>query len=137
MMYNPINNLSVNIFMRWPLIALPTTSILGMLSGSFIGMVIAWIASVAFATWATTKVFKKQLCDCEGEAKKKGWASLPKVKWVVEHSPESGREKPWELFSMFGDDESTKQHYASYSTEENALRKKEILEKAINPSEDD
>jgi hypothetical protein len=136
-MYNPVSNVGIGAFMRWPIFTLPVATIAGLLSNSIFGIVLAWIASVALATWATTKVFKKQLCDCEGEAKKNGWMNLPKVNWVIEHSPEAGREKPWELFSMFGDDESTKQHYASYTTEENALRKKEILEKAMDPSKED
>jgi hypothetical protein len=136
-MYNPMNNLGVNAFMRWPVLSLPIAAVVGLFSNSIIGAAVAWVASVALATWVATKALKEQICDCEEEAKKKGWMSLPKVNWVIEHSPDSGREKPWELFSMFGDDESTKQHYASYSTEENALKRKEILEKAMNPSKED
>jgi hypothetical protein len=137
-MYNPINSTGANAFMRWPLIGLPVAAAIGLFSNSLIGAAVAWVASVALATWATHKVFKKQLCNCEGEAKRKGWlGDLPKVKWVVEHSPESGGEKPWELFSMFGDDESTKQHYASYTTEERALKRKEFFEAATrNPTKD-
>lgn len=136
-MYNPMNNLGVNAFMRWPVLALPLASVVGLFSNSLIGAGIAWVASVALGTWAATKVYKEQICDCEEEAKKKGWGSLPKVNWVIEHSPDSGGERPWELFSMYGDDESTKQHYASYASEANALRRKSILEGATNPSKED
>jgi hypothetical protein len=136
-MYNPVNNTSVNAFMRWPVLALPIAAIVGLFSNSLLGAIIAWIASVALATWATHKAFKKQLCDCEGEAKRKGWLdSLPKMKWVVEYSPETGEKRPWDLYSMFGDDESTKQHYASYSSEEAALQKKSLLEQLTTKDED-
>jgi len=136
-MYNPFNNVSVNAFMRWPTIALPFASIVGLLSNSILGAILAWLASVALRTWAATKYFKEQLCDCEEEAKRKGWLDgLPKMRWVVEYSPETGEKRPWDLYSMFGDDESTKQHYASYSTEEAALQKKTLLEQLTTKDED-
>lgn len=135
-MYNPINNLGANAFMRWPVAALPFASIIGLLSNSVIGAVLAWVASVILGTYAATKFFKDEICDCEEEVMKKGWGPLPKLKWVIEHNPESGAKKPWELYSMMGDNESTKQHYASYTTEENALAKKELLESMTSTDED-
>lgn len=136
-MYNPINNLGVNAFMRWPVIGLPIASVIGLLSNSIIGAVLAWIASVALGVYAVNKAFKEQLCDCEGEAIKKGWGLLPKVNWIIEYSPETGAKKPWDLYSMFGDDEATKQHYASYATEESALAKKSLMESITNHTDDD
>lgn len=136
-MYNPINNLGITAFMRWPALALPITGLLGFFSGSLIGAAIAWIASVAIGVYATNKVFKKQLCDCEGEYTKKGWGLLPKVNWFVEYSPETGSKKPWDLYSMFGDDVTTKQHYGSYGSEENALAKKTLMESITNNSTDE
>ena len=116
---------------------MPIAAIIGFFSNSIIGIAVAWVASVALGVYATNKIFKEKLCDCEGEAMKKGWGLIPKMTWVVEYSPETGSVKPWDLYSMFGDDESTKQHYASYTTEENALAKKALMESITNQAADE
>lgn len=129
-MYTPISNIVVTTAMRWPSLGLAITTIGGLMADSGIGQGIAWIASVGLGSYLLASTQKKHFCDCEGEAIKKGMPLLPQVEWVVEYHPDSGSKRPWELYSMFGGDEDTKQHYASYSTEEHALERKEILEKA-------
>lgn len=95
---------------------------------TYVGLAVAWVASVALGAYGATKMFNEQLCDCEGHARRAGLAGIPKLNWVVEYHPESGKDRPWELYSMIGDDEDTKQHYASYKTEEHALARKTVLE---------
>ena len=73
-------------------------------------------------------MFSEHFCDCDKKLVENGLSLVPTVKWVIEHNPESGSKRPWELYSMFGDDEDTKQHYASYSSEEHALERKKTLE---------
>ena len=127
-MYTPISNIVVNAAMRWPSLGLLLATVAAFFSDSMVGQGIAWVTSVAFATYIATKTFGDHLCECDEKAIKQGLALIPAVSWVIEHNTESGSKRPWELFSMFGDDESTKQHYASYSTEEHAIARKEILE---------
>lgn len=127
-MYTPISNLVVNAAMRWPSFGLALVTLIGLFSNNIIGQVIAWIASVAFATYIAVKTFDDHLCECDEKAIKKGLALIPSVTWFVEYSPETGQKRPYDLYSMFGDDENTKVHYASYATEEAALLKKAFLE---------
>ena len=134
-MYTPINNIAVNTFMRWPALSSLAVTIGGMFSGTVIGLIAAWIASVGLGAYVATKVFNKQLCNCEEHNRKAGLAAKPKLRWVVEFDDTSNTQKPWELYSMLGDDEYTKQHYASYSTEEHALARKEIMENMTDQDE--
>ena len=129
-MYTPVSNVVVTAAMRWPALGLAFTTIIGLMADSFVGQSTAWVASAALGSYLMASVFSKHFCDCEAEEIKAGLGAVAKVSWVVEHHPDSGAARPWELYSMFGDDESTKQHYASYSTEEHALERKKKLEGA-------
>lgn len=123
-MYTPISNVVVNAAMRWPSFGLVTAMVLGYMSEDPIGRGIAWIASVVLGTLIAARSFSDHFCDCEEAAA----AARPKVGWIVEYNAESGTKRPWEIYSVFGGMESTKQHYASYSSEEHAISRKEILE---------
>lgn len=136
-MYNPFNNLGVNVMMRWPEIALPVVGAIGLISESVVGATVAWGASVALGSYAATKLMKESICDCEEEVMKKGWGPIPKIQWFIEHDPDTGTKRPWELHSQRGDDESTKQYYASYSTEEHALKKKALMESMTSANEEE
>ena len=135
-MYTPISNIVINAAMRWPSLGLAIFTIGGLLSDNIFGQVVAWFASVAFATFIATKTFGDELRECDEKAIKKGLALIPAVTWFVEYSPETGEKRPWDLYSMFGDDESTKVHYASYATEKAAMLKKALLEGDDSKEED-
>lgn len=123
-MYTPVSNVVVNAAMRWPAFGLAAAMVIGYMSEDPVGRGIAWVASVALGTLTAARSFSDHFCDCEEAALK----VRPKVDWVIECNPESGSKRPWEIYSMFGGLESTKQHYASYSTEEHALARKKELE---------
>jgi hypothetical protein len=133
-MYTSSNNVMLNALMRWPFLASAMVALGGIFSGSFLGAALAWVVSVGLAAYGATRVFNKQLCDCEGHARRAGLGARPSLNWIVEYNPESGAQRPWELYSIVGDDENTKQHYASYSTQEHALARKAIMEEMINGS---
>ena len=133
-MYTPANNVAINALMRWPVISSALLAFGGILSDSFIGAAIAWVVSVGLGAYGATKIFNEQLCDCEGHARKAGLSSKPSMFWVIEYNPESGSARPWELYSIVGDDEHTKQHYASYSSEASALARKVVMENLTDGS---
>lgn len=130
-MYTPISNIVVTSMMRWPGIGLLIATLAGYFSNTQFGTYAAWVASVGLATYLSNKIFDGHLCSCKQNHIKAGIASgAPKVNWFVEyHEHDKGR--PWHLYFMFDEDESTKHHYASYASEDSVLDKKTELEKQV------
>lgn len=130
-MYTPVSNIVVTAMMRWPGIGLLFATLAGFFSNTQAGAYVAWAASVGLATYLTNKVFDGHLCSCKENHIKLGLAhGAPKINWLVEYH-EHDKTRPWHLYFMFDDDESTKHHYAAYSTEDHAELKKEQLEEKV------
>jgi hypothetical protein len=116
-MYNIASNGLVATIMRWPILGGIISGITAINTTGWISSIAIFIAGSTIGAYALSKYFKNMLCDCEN------YDFVDKISWVVEHSPETGAERPWDVYSMFAGNESTKQHYASYATEESALNK--------------
>lgn len=123
-MYNPSNGL-VNAMMRWPVLGGVVAGVTAISTDGIIASIASFVAGSVLGAYGLTKLFNDQICDCE----EKGYMKLdgPKIEWIVEYSPETGSDRPWDVYTMFAGLESTKQHYASYATEENAMKKIEVL----------
>lgn len=125
-MYAPTNTV-INTFMRWPALAGLGSVIAAMGTSGLVHDAAVAVAGAAVGALGVTKLFNDQVCDCEG----KGYSKLsgPKIDWIIEYDDSTGKSRPWEIYSIFGGLEYTKQHYASYSTEEHAKTKLELLKK--------
>ena len=128
-MYNPSNGF-VNLLMRWPLLGSAAAGIAAINTDGVASITASFVAGGLAGVYGLTKVkpVKEHICDCEDD----GYIKLSdtKVEWIVEYNPESGAKRPWEVYSMFAGIEATKQHFASYATEEHALgRIKELKKK--------
>ena len=123
-MYAPTNTV-INTIMRWPALAAVIPTVAAVASTGLAQTAAAAVAGAVVGAVGVAKLFNDQICDCE----EKGYTKLdgPKVEWIVEYDPNSGKDRPWDVYSMFAGLEHTKQHYASYSTEEHAKSKIEIL----------
>jgi hypothetical protein len=113
--------------MRWPLLGGAIAGFSAISTDGIASITSTFIAGSIIGGYGLTKLLKKQICNCEDDGYMK--LSDTKVEWIVEYDAESGSKRPWEVYSMFGGLQFTKQHYASYSTEEHALNKIEILKK--------
>lgn len=127
-MYNPSSGF-INALMRWPLIGGGIAAVSAVATDGAVAVASSFVAGSIVGAYGLTKLFKEQVCDCE----KDGYMKIgePKIDWIIEYSPETGNKRPWDVYSMFAGLEYTKQHYASYSTEEHALKKIEVLKKMV------
>lgn len=127
-MYNPSSGF-INTLMRWPLIGGAIAGVSAATTDGPTAIASSFVAGGIIGGYALSKLFKQQVCDCEED----GYVKLSdaKLEWIVEYNPETGEKRPYDVYSMFGGLEFTKQHYASYTTEENALNKIEILKKNL------
>ena len=132
-MYNPSNGL-VAIIMRWPIIGGIIAGIAAMNTNGWLALIFAFIAGAVVGAYILWKFFKARFCDCEKDGYIKPSGSA--IEWIVEHNPETGTERPWDVYSMYGGIEQTKQHYASYATEKSALKKIEKLTEMIQNLKD-
>lgn len=128
-MYNPSNGL-VNAMMRWPALGGVVAGVTALSTDGIVATAASFVAGTVAGTYGVTKLFNDQICNCED----KGYMKLgdAKIEWIVEYSPETGAERPWDVYTMFAGIEATKQHYASYSTEEHARSKIEKLKEAVS-----
>jgi hypothetical protein len=105
-------------------------SVMGSITDSVPGMLVAWGTSVALCTYAVMEYYKEELsqrdCHCP---------EPDVISWVVEYDAETGSKRPYELHSVRNGDMSTKEYYASYSSEEKAMKKKSFFEKAMGLEE--
>jgi hypothetical protein len=124
MIYNPSNGV-IAFIMRWPILGGLIAGIGAINTEGWLAAVLAFVAGSVAGAFGLSKLFKDQICDCEKDGYFKPEGS--KLEWIVEYNPESGAERPWDVYTMFAGIEATKQHYASYATEENALKKIEVL----------
>jgi hypothetical protein len=133
-MYAPSNSL-VNAVMRWPVLAAVVPTVVAIGSSGLVQDAAIAVAGAVTGALGAAKLFKNQICDCEGE----GYTKLPesKLDWIIEYDDTHGNERPWKLFSMFGGLEYTKQHYASYSTKDHAEAKIEILKDLVGKPDKD
>lgn len=128
-MYNPSNGF-VAIIMRWPIIGGIAAGFTAMNTEGWLATAMAFVAGAVAGAFGLSKLFKNQICDCEKDGYVKLGDSV--IEWVVEFNPETGSERPWDVYSMFAGLEQTKQHYASYSTEESAMKKIEKLKETFS-----
>ena len=121
-MYNPSNGF-VNVLMRWPLVGSAAAGIAAINTDGVASIAASFVAGGLAGVYGLMKVkpVKDHICDCEDDGYMK--LSDAKLEWIVEFNPETGEKRPWDVYTMFGGLEFTKQHYASYATEENALNK--------------
>jgi len=134
-MYAPASNAGISALMRWPVTSLTLASAIGTITNSVPGMLIAWGTSVALCTYAVMEYYKEEMCDCDEVAAQKGWQKPPVISWIIEYDTETGTKRPYELHSVRNGDMSTKEYYASYSTEEQAMKKKSFFEHAMGLQE--
>ena len=125
-MYAPTNTV-INTIMRWPVLAAVGSAATALSTTGLVHDTATAIAGAVGGVIGATKLFHEQVCDCESKGYTK--QSAPKIQWIIEYDASNGHDRPWKIFSMFGGIESTKQHYASYSTEEHAKSKIELLQK--------
>jgi hypothetical protein len=129
-MYAPMSNAGVSAIMRWPVTTLSLASVIGTVTNSVPGMIIAWGTSVALCTYAAMEYYKEELsqqdCHCP---------EPDVISWVIEYDTETGSKRPYELHTVRNGDMSTKEYYASYSTEEKAMKKKNFFEQAMASEE--
>jgi hypothetical protein len=134
-MYTPISNAGISALMRWPVATMSITSIIGTVTNSVPGMIAAWGASVALCTYAVMEYYKNENevhdCDCDDVLSRDGWQKIPVISWIIEYDEETGSKRPYELHSIRNDDMSTKEYYASYASEEQAMKKKSFFEQAM------
>ena len=123
-MYNPSNGF-VAIIMRWPIIGGLVAGFTAISTEGWLALVAAFVAGAVVGAYALSKFFKRHVCDCEKDGYIKPSGSA--IEWIVEHNPDTGAERPWDVYSMYAGIEQTKQHYASYATEKSALKKIEKL----------
>lgn len=131
-MYAPSNSL-VNILMRWPALAAVGSTIAAVGTTGLVHDVAVAITGAIGGVLTATKLFHKQVCDCEGKGYRK--ISSPKVDWIIEYEEDHGHERPWKVYSIFGGLDYTKQHYASYATEEAAQEKIDMLRGVVEKIE--
>ena len=132
-MYNPSTGF-LNAMMRWPILGGIVAGITAISTDGIVAVAASFVAGSIAGTYGLTKLFNDQICDCE----EKGYFKFdgPKIDWIVEYNPESGDKRPWDVYSIFAGLEETKQHFASYATEDNALsRIEELKEKATKIKE--
>ena len=131
-MYAPVSNAGISALMRWPVSTMTIVSVMGSITDSVPGMLVAWGTSVALCTYAVMEYYKEELsqrdCNCP---------EPDVISWVVEYDSETGTKRPYELHSVRNGDMSTKEYYASYSTEESAMKKKSFFEKAMGLEEEE
>jgi len=131
-MYAPVSNAGISALMRWPVSTMTIVSVMGSITDSVPGMLVAWGTSVALCTYAVMEYYKEELsqrdCHCP---------EPDVISWVVEYDSETGAKRPYELHSVRNGDMSTKEYYASYSTEESAMKKKGFFEKAMGLEEEE
>jgi hypothetical protein len=128
-MYNPSNGF-VAIIMRWPIIGGVVAGFAAINTEGWLATAAAFVAGSVVGAFGLSKLFKDQICDCE----KDGYFKLgdPIIEWIVEYNPDTGSERPWDVYSMFAGLEQTKQHYASYASEDAALKKVEKLKEKFS-----
>lgn len=119
--------------MRWPVSTMTLVSVMGTITDSVPGMLVAWGTSVALCTYAAMEYYKNEVhdCDCDDVLSRDGWQKIPVISWIVEYDEETGSKRPYELHSIRNGDMSTKEYYASYSSEEQAMKKKNFFEQAM------
>ena len=128
-MYNPSTGI-INAMMRWPVLGGVVAGITAISADGVIAAGASFVAGSIAGAYGLTKFFNDEICNCE----EKGYVKFdgPKIDWIVEYNPESGTKRPWEVYSMFAGIEETKQHFASYATEEHALDRIEELKEKVS-----
>lgn len=128
-MYNPSNGF-VSVIMRWPIIGGIVAGVTAINTEGWLATGAAFVAGSVAGAFGLSKLFKNQICDCEKDGFIKLGDSI--IEWVVEYNPETGTERPWDVYSMYAGLEQTKQHYASYATEKAALKKIEKMKEMLS-----
>lgn len=128
-MYSPSHGV-MNAVMRWPVLGGLAAGGAALSLDGLPAAAASFVAGSVLGAFGLTKAFNEQICKCE----EKGYTKLagPKIEWIIEYNVDSGAKRPWEVYSMFAGLESTKQHYASYATEEHALDKIKALKDMVS-----